>query len=98
MSLSRSCETFAHVRAIATRRAELLCVVCVVAALALLATTPVCAQVSTRDGGWAWQNPLPQGNGLNAVVCANATHAWAVGDCGTILATANGGSHWSVQD
>ena len=77
------------------KRALLLCVACVVLVFALLAAAPVSADVSTRDGGWAWQNPLPQANGLNAVACPDATHAWAVGDCGTILATTDGGAHWS---
>ena len=34
---------------------------------------------------WFWQNPLPQGNNLNAVEFVDANTAWAVGDAGTIL-------------
>ena len=34
---------------------------------------------------------------LNAVAFANATRGWAVGDDGTILATADGGATWSRQ-
>ena len=34
---------------------------------------------------------------LTNVAFPNATHGWAVGDGGTILATANGGSTWSAQ-
>lgn len=32
-----------------------------------------------------WQNPLPQGNRLNAVHAISPTDVWAVGDVGTVL-------------
>src|SRR4029079_8267397 len=41
---------------------------------------PVCS--SDR---WCWQNPLPQGNTLNAVWAASAKEVWAVGDYATVL-------------
>ena len=44
--------------------------------LTLLLLTAVCpvagALISTGDGGWYWQNQLPQGNGGNGVCYADA--------------------------
>jgi len=34
---------------------------------------------------WNWLRPLPQGNPLAGVWCADANHVWATGDSGTIL-------------
>lgn len=39
---------------------------------------------------WFWQNPLPQGQGLNGVVFVDAATGTAVGDGGMILHTTNG--------
>ena len=44
--------------------------------------------------GWQWQNPLPQGNALRDVAFVNATEGFAVGGCGTILHTTDGGLNW----
>ena len=74
------------------RRGFVLCVF-----LLLLAAAPAWAFVSTGDGGWVWQNPLPQGNSLKGVAFVDATHGWAVGDAGTILATSDGGGTWTAQ-
>ncbi len=41
---------------------------------------PICS-----SGGWCWQNPLPQGNNLNAVWSADSNNSWAVGVAGTIV-------------
>jgi len=54
--------------------------------------------LSTGDGGWLWQNPLPQGNNLEAVDAIDAQHAVAAGDSGTILTTSDGGASWSAHD
>ena len=32
-----------------------------------------------NQGGWFWQNPLPQGNTLNSVKFVNLSVGWAVG-------------------
>jgi photosystem II stability/assembly factor-like uncharacterized protein len=60
--------------------------------------------VSTGDGTWVWQNPLPQGNTLHGVSCPTATTCFAVGGrsgynfrVSTILATTDGGGKWSPQ-
>jgi photosystem II stability/assembly factor-like uncharacterized protein len=52
---------------------------------------------STGDGGWVWQNPLPQGNTLNSVSCGSASFCIAVGDHSTILTSSDGGLTWIVQ-
>jgi len=46
------------------------------------------------DGTATWQNPLPQGNDLNGVSCANESSCVAVGDGGTIAASRDGGETW----
>mgnify|MGYP007112915427 CR=1 FL=1 len=43
------------------------------------------AFVSTGDGSWVWQSPLPQGNRINDVHVFNADHLLAVGDHGLLL-------------
>lgn len=69
--------------------------------LAALATVAFCpsaqAFVSTGYGGWVWQTPEPQGNGLTALAAPDAAHVWAVGWWGTILASTNGGVTWAGQ-
>jgi hypothetical protein len=46
---------------------------------------------------WFWQNPLPQGNTLNAVDFVSPSIGWAVGYYGTILRTTDGGTTWNSQ-
>jgi hypothetical protein len=43
---------------------------------------------------WEWQNPLPQGNVLNDVFFNDENTGWAVGNCGTILKSTDGGEDW----
>ena len=49
------------------------------------------AVVATDDGGATWHLQAVAGVSLSALGSADADHAWAVGDVGEILATANGG-------
>ena len=56
----------------AMKRALLLFVVCLVPVLVLWAAAPAWAFISTGDGAWVWQNPLPQGNDLNGVAFPDA--------------------------
>jgi hypothetical protein len=49
----------------------------------LLAMRPTVAQA--QEGGWEWQNPLPQGNPLYDVWGSAGTGVFAVGDGGTVL-------------
>ena len=52
---------------------------------------------SVSQGGWFWQNPLPQGNGLNRVKFVSSEVGWAVGGGGIIIKTTNGGINWDIQ-
>ena len=56
------------------------------------------AAVSTGDGAWTWQNPIPQGNDLFAVRFTDPNSGWAVGARGLILRTTDGGANWSIQE
>src|SRR5262245_26005951 len=37
------------------------------------------------QGGWCWEDPLPQGNILRGVWGTSATDVWAVGEAATLL-------------
>lgn len=45
---------------------------------------------------WKWN--APNGNKLNDVFLYNSSYALAVGDCGTVWKTTNGGSGWSLME
>ena len=49
------------------------------------------------SAGWCWQQPLPQGNAIADTTFVDDSHGWAVGDAGSVLATADGGLTWSGQ-
>ena len=68
-----------------------------IAAGLVLAAPIMQAAVTVGSSSWTWQNPMPQGNGLNSVSCPTAAVCFAVGDFGTILATTNSGSTWTGQ-
>jgi photosystem II stability/assembly factor-like uncharacterized protein len=55
------------------------------------------ATISTGDGVWKWQNPLPQGNSINGAFFLDAQAGWLVGDRGTIIHTGDGGGSWTSQ-
>ena len=56
-----------------------------------------CAATASQQG-WAWQNPLPQGNAIHAVrFAADKLTGWAVGADGVILRTRDGGFRWDEQ-
>ncbi|MEI6683924.1 MAG: YCF48-related protein [Bacteroidota bacterium] len=61
--------------------------------LAILLTSNLCA-----FGQWDWVNPLPQGNIIHDVKFIGANSAIAVGDCGTILKTTDGGNTWNRME
>lgn len=65
---------------------------CAVAAAALPAAAS--ANVQVGSSGWSWGNPLPQGNTLRAMAFSGTT-GYAVGDFGTLLQTADGGTSWT---
>ena len=49
------------------------------------------------NNGWCWQRPLPQGNFILDYAFIDDSHGWAVGQGGTVLATADGGVTWNAQ-
>jgi photosystem II stability/assembly factor-like uncharacterized protein len=56
------------------------------------------ASSAVSPDGWAWQNPLPQGNDLRAVWASSDTgDAIAVGDSGTVLHHEGGTWTWSSR-
>ena len=55
------------------------------------------AAVNIGSSSWVWQNPLPQGDTLNAISCPSASTCFAVRDLGTIFVTTNGGTDWAGQ-
>lgn len=60
--------------------------------LLLLATAP-----ALYAGEWMWQHPLPQGNSLWKTAFYNELYGYAVGDYGTIMFSADGGTSWELQ-
>jgi photosystem II stability/assembly factor-like uncharacterized protein len=56
----------------------------------LICIDQTCAQ-------WTWQNPLPQGNTLYGVQFITPSTGWAVGACGSIIKTTDGGTTWACQ-
>jgi len=52
--------------------------------------------VGTLEAEWYWQNPVPQGNLLMSVDFIDGLQGWAVGYCGTILKTDDGGASWHL--
>jgi photosystem II stability/assembly factor-like uncharacterized protein len=55
----------------------------------------VCA--GPAESGWCWQQPLPQGNPINAYHWVDDTVAYAVGQRGQILKSTDGGATWRGQ-
>jgi photosystem II stability/assembly factor-like uncharacterized protein len=52
--------------------------------------------MSTGNGGWQWQNPLPHGASYDGAFFLSADHGWLVtDDC--ILHTQDGGASFTTQ-
>ena len=63
--------------------------------LCLCASVAIHAYSQPRGTGWIWQNPIPQGNQLNAVHFAkDKLNGVAVGADSTIIKTGDGGFTW----
>lgn len=75
----------------AGRRWRLLVTVVVFACWA----TPAVGAIQTGQSGWSWSSPQPQGRGLLDIAAVDPTHAYAAGEFGTILSTADGGETWT---
>lgn len=52
--------------------------------------------LSTGNGGWQWQNPLPQGGAYSGGYFRDATHGWLLSG-GTIFHTSDGGLTLTMQ-
>jgi photosystem II stability/assembly factor-like uncharacterized protein len=65
------------------------------AVLTALCSVPALSAVSVGHSGWNWSNPQPQGRSLNDITAVDATHAYAVGEFGTMLTTADAGETWT---
>ena len=61
------------------KRLLLLAVAFISLFVAMGFASTACSFVSTGDGGWVWQNPLPQGNAMTDIDFADANDGWAVG-------------------
>ncbi|MFZ1978969.1 MAG: YCF48-related protein [Bacteroidota bacterium] len=57
----------------------------------------IVGHLSYAQSSWIWQNPLPQGNALLSVSCTDANTGTAVGYCGSIVRTTDGGANWAIQ-
>jgi photosystem II stability/assembly factor-like uncharacterized protein len=73
-----------------------IAVVAVATSLAALVLATSASALSTGNGGWRWQNPLPQGGWYQGGWFLNATHGWLISG-GDIFFTANGGASLTVQ-
>lgn len=51
----------------------------------------------TLSQSWEWQNPLPQGNDINAIDFVDREHGWLGCDGGVLLHTMDGGQTWELQ-
>jgi photosystem II stability/assembly factor-like uncharacterized protein len=81
-----------------TTRPRLLALMFLLAFGGLLAgSSAASAYVTTGDGGWVWQSPLPIGNQLEGVAFASTQIGWAVSTGGVILHTTDGGATWVAQ-
>lgn len=46
---------------------------------------------------WRWQNPLPQGDGIQQVFFVNSTYGWMVPFSKNIMRTTDGGDTWTLH-
>ena len=64
---------------------------------ALLCVSAVLPAAAAAYAGWNYENSGTY-NGLGKIAFADATHGWAVGDAGTIVATTDGSATWTAQN
>jgi len=75
---------------------SILLAVCLVCGLGALLPASASALISTGDGDWVWQNPLPQGGTYLSGWFLDANRGWLVSG-GDIFHTSNGGVTLTVQ-
>jgi len=71
-------------------------VVLAASCLAVLVLGGTASAISTGNGGWRWQNPLPQGDSYASGWFVDARHGWLVSG-GDIFHTSTGGATLTVQ-
>ena len=84
-------------RVTSCRAGILLALAALLLTFAAAVPAPASAYRASGTTGWTWQNPRPQGNPLACVKFVDASHGWAVGGKGAIVATTDGGSCWRAQ-
>lgn len=63
-----------------------------------LAGSPGSKILHSSDSGETWESySTGQSLPIHSIAFINATHGWAVGGLGSILATRDGGRHWEIQ-
>ncbi len=68
------------------------------ALLLLFAAMLPCFVLAQLAPGWQWQNPEPQGNGLNDVEVLSQDTVIMIGALGSILRTTDKGKNWSIRN
>jgi photosystem II stability/assembly factor-like uncharacterized protein len=58
----------------------------------------ICFHTMNSNAQWQWRHPLPQGNPLYSISFVDDHTGFAVGACGTILKTTNGGETWTITE
>jgi photosystem II stability/assembly factor-like uncharacterized protein len=71
-------------------------VVLAASCLAVLVPAGTASAISTGNGGWRWQNPLPQGDSYASGWFVDARHGWLISG-GDIFHTSTGGATLTVQ-
>ncbi|MDZ7369508.1 MAG: YCF48-related protein [candidate division KSB1 bacterium] len=72
-----------------SKRLLLSPIVCIIGLL-------LCPQPPVHAQGWQWQNPLPQGDGLNLVTFVDRHHGWITSSGPILLRTKDGGKNWEI--
>ena len=57
----------------------------------------VTSNITYSQHTWNWQNPLPQGADMFAVITLSPNRAIITGSGGTIMTTDDGGQSWHIQ-
>ena len=87
----------AHQKGVLMKRALLrFAVALATTCLAVLVLSGPALAISTGNGGWRWQSPLPQGERYTGGYFTDAEHGWLISG-GDIFHTSNGGVTLTVQ-
>lgn len=81
-----------HSNGMWSRRQQRLLLLLIVGVIWLL----LYSQPPLHAQGWQWQNPLPQGDGLNLVTFVDRHHGWITSNGPILLRTRNSGKNWEI--